>query len=168
MMNYLARIAAFTWLFVLSAVPLFSQDSAVYTWSVSSKKIAENKYELIFSTIGAHGWQLYSPAQTVPDLVTTELKFGDSAITQQGTFKEDGALKDIKSQAWDGQIVKVYDGPANWKTVISIAGTVPARLQGELSYGYGRGIEFYTATFPFAVPLEGGITADIRIKIPTI
>jgi len=166
-MNYLARIAVFTLLFVLSTALLFSQDSAFYNWSVSSKKIAENKYELVLSTNGVDGWLLYSPAQTVPDLVTTELKFGDSAITG-GTFKETGTLNDIKSPAWDGQVVKVYSGPTKWTTVISIMGTVPARLQGELSYGYGRGNEFYTATFPFNVSLEGGIVAEIRIKIPTI
>jgi cytochrome c biogenesis protein CcdA len=168
MMNYLARIAAFTLLFIHSVISLFSQDSAAYNWSISSKKISENKYELILSTNGVDGWQLYAPAQTVPDLLTTELKFEDSAISQQGTFDEDRTWKEVKSQAWDGQTVKIYNGPAKWRAVISIAGTVPARLQGQLSYSYGRGNEFYTGAFPFNVSLEGGIATEIRIRIPTI
>jgi hypothetical protein len=48
---------------------------------------------LIFSTTGVPGWQLYSPSQTIPDLSTTELKFGDSAIEQQKNFAETGLQK---------------------------------------------------------------------------
>lgn len=167
-MNYLTRIAFLTLFLLCSAVSTFSQTSTNYPWHISSEKIAGNRYELILSTNAVLGWQLYSPAQTIPDLITTELKFGDSAITLQGGFKEKGAMKEVKSAVWDGQAVKVYEGPTEWTAVISIAGTVPAKLQGELSYSYGQGNEFYTATFPFIVPLEGGIASEIRIKIPAI
>src|SRR5437773_5030898 len=75
---------------------VFAQDS-VYHWTVRSKKNGEGKFELIFSTPGASGWQLYSPNQTIPDFAAAELKFGDSAITQQNGFAETGEAKQINS-----------------------------------------------------------------------
>src|SRR5436190_19416285 len=104
------------------SVSVFSQDS-IYHWIVSSKKIADRKFELTFSTTGANGWQLYSPNQTIPDLVTTELKFGDSAITQQNGFTETGEAKKINSIPFDNARAKVYEGVTEWKTVINISGT---------------------------------------------
>lgn len=167
-MNYLFRIAAFSLLFSFLATALHSQDSANYKWSVSSKKIGEGKYELIFSTAGVPGWQLYSPSQTIPDLTTTELKFGDSAISQHAGLTEGGTSREVKSEAWDNRQVRVYEEGTEWKLLISISGTVPANLQGELSYSYGRSNEFYTGIFPFNVALEGGVASTLRIKIPGI
>ena len=167
-MNYFARIPAFSLFLIFCSVSLFSQEPVNYSWDISSKKISENKYELIFSTTGVTGWQLYSPAQTIPELTTTELKFGDSAISLVQGFAEIGPPKEVKSQAWDNETVKIYEGNTEWKAAISISGTVPAKLQGELTYSYGRGNEFYTGVFPFNVPLEGGITNAPRIKIPSI
>src|SRR5438034_3589404 len=168
MMNYFARIPAFSLFLIFCSMSLLSQEPVNYSWDISSKKISENKYELIFSTTGVTGWQLYSPAQTIPELTTTELKFGDSAISLVQGFAEIGPPKEVKSQAWDNETVKIYEGNTEWKAAISISGTVPAKLQGELTYSYGRGNEFYTGVFPFNVPLEGGITNAPRIKIPSI
>src|SRR5689334_24854675 len=96
-MNRLFRIIGFL-VFVFLSGDVFSQDSmSIYKWNVSSKKISEGKYELTFSTSGISGWQLYSPSQTIPDLSTTEIKFGDSAIDQQNNFDEKGSSKEIKS-----------------------------------------------------------------------
>ena len=167
-MNYFARIPAFCLFLIFCSMSLFSQEPVNYSWDISSKKISENKYELIFSTTGVTGWQLYSPAQTIPELTTTELKFGDSAISLVQGFAEIGPPKEVKSQAWDNETVKIYEGNTEWKAAISISGTVPAKLQGELTYSYGRGNEFYTGVYPFDVPLEGGITNAARIKIPSI
>src|SRR5437773_12332172 len=70
--------------FFLITLVVFSQDSQ-FKWTVTSKKIADGKYELNFSTNGVAGWQLYSAQQTIPELVS-ELKFGDSAIKQENGF----------------------------------------------------------------------------------
>jgi len=166
-MNRLFRIICLL-AFVLATNDLFSQDSLpVYEWNVSSKKTGEGRYELIFSTGGVAGWQLYSPSQSVPDLTTTEIKFGDSAIDQQKDFVENGSSKEIKSVAFNAQ-TRIYDGAAEWKKEITISGTIPGQLQGTLSYSYGRNDEFYTGTFPFTVSLEGGVASTTRIKIESI
>jgi hypothetical protein len=119
--------------FVFVSHDVFSQDSlSIYKWDVSSKKIGEGKYELIFSTTGVPGWQLYSPSQTAPDLTTTEIKFGDSTVDQQKNFAESGSSKEINSTPFDAK-ARVYEGPAEWKKQIIISGTVPAQLQGTLA-----------------------------------
>ena len=166
-MNRLFRIIGFL-VFVFVSGDVFSQDSlSIYKWDVSSKKIGEGKYELTFSTTGISGWQLYAPSQTIPDLTTTEIKFGDSAIDQQKNFDEKGSSKEINSTVFGGK-AKIYEDGAEWKKLITISGTVPAQLQGNLSYSYGRNDEFYTGNFPFTVSLEGGVASTTRIKIETI
>ena len=102
-MNHLFRIIGFLAFFFINN-DLFSQDSlSIYKWAVSSHKIGAGRYELIFSTGGVPGWQLYSPSQTAPDLTTTEIRFGDSAIDQQKNFAENGSSKEIHSTAFDAQ-----------------------------------------------------------------
>ncbi|HMG68637.1 MAG TPA: cytochrome c biogenesis protein CcdA [Chitinophagaceae bacterium] len=167
-MNQTGRILSFTITLFLLSLRLFSQNAAPYKWNVSSKKTGDGKYDLIFSTGGIKGWQLYSTSQSVPDLSITELKFGDSAIGQQDHFTEAGSLLEIKSQVFDNAKVKVYEGSTEWKKEITISGTVPAQLHGELSYNYGRNDEFYTGIFPFNVLLEGGVASTTRIKIQSI
>ncbi len=154
--------------FIFINLQLFSQDSAIYKWNVSSKKIGEGSYELVFSTKGVKGWQLYSPSQTVPDLAMAEINFGDSAIKQEKEFSESGMSKEIESPVFDNSNVKIYEDAAEWKKIITILGTVPAKLQGQLTYSYGRNDEFYTGTFDFNVSLEGGVVSSTRIKIQSI
>ncbi len=153
-MNHLFRIISFCFFLVFFVTSLHSQDSALYKWKISTRKIVQGKYELVFSTDGVKGWQLYSPSQTVPDLTTTELKFGDSAISQEGGFNEHGVVEEISSPVFDNAKVKLYKGPAEWRTVINIKGVVPAELQGSFQYTYGRGEEFYPTPYDFHVLLE--------------
>jgi cytochrome c biogenesis protein CcdA/thioredoxin-related protein len=168
-MNHILRITVYSFFFIFSSLYLFCQyPAAIYKWDVSSKKTGEGKYELVFSTEGVAGWQLYSPSQTTPDLTTTEIKFGDSTIHQQNDFAENGISKEIESPAFNNSKVKVYEGATEWKKLITISGTVPAQLQGALNYSYGRNDEFYTGSDSFNVALEGGVASAIRIKIESI
>ena len=158
---------AFLLSFLFLCIFSFSQDTAqVFHWKITSAKINDTIYELKFSTEGAKGWQLYSPAQTIPELITTELKFGDSAITQQTGFAESGTARTVSNSLF--QNVKIYEGPADWKTNISIHGVVPADLQGNFQYTFGRGEEFYPTPLSFHVALQGGVSATTRIRIETI
>ncbi|MER3498996.1 MAG: cytochrome C biogenesis protein [Chitinophagaceae bacterium] len=94
--------------------------------------------------------------------------FQDSAISVVGKFSESGQAVQINSSLFNGKKVKVYEGKTVWTTIIQISGEIPAQLQGTLNYSYGRGEEFYTGSFPFAVQLAGGVSAQSRIIIPTI
>ena len=161
--------SCFLFFLLIGSTALKAQDtSSVFAWKVSSKKAGDKKYELQFSTNGAKGWQLYAPNQLLSDVPTTEFIFSDSSVQLSGTTKDSGAVKTIQSIIFNTP-VKIYDGPATWKQLIEFKETVPANLQGTLSFTYGRNDEFYPATvFTYSVALEGGVAATTRINIPAI
>ncbi|HEY6062752.1 MAG TPA: thioredoxin family protein, partial [Chitinophagaceae bacterium] len=153
---------------VLSA---FSQDSvgAIQDWKITSKKIGENKYELLFNGAVSGNWQVYAPNQTLLDVKTTALQFSDSSIVQEGDFILETSPKEINSALFENAKVGIFETAVQWKAIISIAGTVPAKLQGTLFYTYGRNDEFYPSTrTPFVIALEGGVESTARIKISSI
>lgn len=148
----------------------FAQDSTAITgWKVVAKKTGEGKYELRFTVPGTNGWQLYAPNQVLLEIKTTELKFPDSSILQEGDFILSPTPKQITSPIFEGTTVNVFEANTEWKITININGTVPSKLQGTLFYTYGKNDEFYPSTaFPFVVALEGGIDAGDRIKVSSI
>ena len=150
-------------------VQAFAQDStAVQNWKVESKKTGEGKYELTFSAIIKDNWQLYAPNQILLEQKTTELKFADSNIIQEGDFMPGALPKEVNSIIFENTKVKVYETEAHWKATIKINGTAPAKLQGKLFYTYGKNDEFYPSTeFSFVTGLEGGVEAA-SIKIASI
>jgi thiol:disulfide interchange protein DsbD len=148
----------------------FSQDTtAVYNWNYTSKKIGEGKYELIFTTKGSDGWQLYAPNQEPGGVKTVELIFPDSSISTEGKFTDKGEFRTFNSPIFENTTVKVYEGPTEWKAVIIINGTVPAQLQGKLTYFYGSNDEFNSdMPLNFNVLLEGGVAAGTKIKVTSL
>ncbi len=161
---------SFCMIFIVLCGTAFAQDTtAVFKWKVTGKKLADHQYELQFTTSGAKGWQLYAPNQILGDVATTALQFSDSSIQSEKNFKDSGSVKTVNSKIFEGTAVKISEGPTTWKKVITIPGQVPATLQGEMQYTYGRSDEFYPSTaFDFSIPLEGGVAANTRIAISTI
>lgn len=169
MPRLLTRFLVFN-VFLSLSVTAFAQDStSVYSWKTSSKKTGEGKYELVFSTTGAKGWQLYAPNQEPGGVKSVELIFPDSSISIEGPFSETGESKTFTSKIFDNTAVKVYEGQTQWEAVINIKGPVPAQLQGTLSYFYGKD-DVFNSDLPlsFNIALEGGMAATTRIKIQTI
>jgi thiol:disulfide interchange protein DsbD len=66
------------------------QDSTAYKWEVSGKRIQDKIYELTFSTTGNSKWQLYGANESIADVPSVELQFGDSSIEIKKPFKESG------------------------------------------------------------------------------
>ncbi|HEU4634457.1 MAG TPA: cytochrome c biogenesis protein CcdA [Flavisolibacter sp.] len=154
--------------FLLTVFFAQAQDPAqAFQWKVHSKKLSDGKFEIIFSTQGNKNWQLYAP-QTLSDVPTAEVQFADSSIQAAKSIRDSGAVRTDQSALF-GTAVKLHEGPATWKEVVTLSGTVPANLQGTLLYTYGKGEEFYPSTpFAFSVPLEGGVAATSRILVPSI
>ncbi len=166
----LSRLLLLCFYSSLLSLASFAQDSTVpvHTWKAESKKIGEGKYELIFHAPAVAAWDIYVPNQVLLDVPVTELKFNDSSIRKQPDFIiVEGETKDINSSIFE-RVVKVHPGNVGWKAIIEIDGTVPAKLQGELLYSYGRNDEFYQQAFPFTVALEGGVETSTRIKVASI
>ncbi|HEX6849054.1 MAG TPA: thioredoxin family protein, partial [Chitinophagaceae bacterium] len=165
MWNILKRILSCLLLFI--SIASYSQDSAVYKWNYKSKKIAEGKYELVFSTDNTHGWQLYAPNQDLGGVKTVDLKFPDSGIIVDNGFSDEGSSKTFVSPIFE-ETVKVYEGKTEWKIPISIMGKVPAKLQGSLSYFFGKDDAFNPEFMNFNVELEGGVETTTTIDVPSI
>lgn len=164
------RLLAFFFFLSSFSSPLLAQDStSLYQWEISSHKTGEGTYELVFRTGPNGSWQLYAPAQPI-DLETTTIQFNDPSITLEGNIKEEGNVKEISSEIFEGSKVKVYEEGATWTAAIRFASkdSVPAKLQGQLMYTYGKGLEFYPVQQNFIVDLEGGIESAARIRIPSI
>lgn len=163
-------IITFSILFFI-ALSAFTQDSAgaVHDWKITSKKVGENKYELVFNGAITGNWQVYAPNQTLLEVKTTELQFSDSSIVQDGDFILEIPPKEISGVLFENAKVGIFETTVQWKAIITIAGTVPAKLQGTLFYTYGRNDEFYPSTrTPFVIALKGGVESTARIKISSI
>ena len=158
----------FCCLLIFISIASFSQDSAVYKWNYKSQRTGEGKYELIFSTNGITGWQLYAPDQELGGVKTVELKFSDSSIIIEKGFSTTGESKSFASTFFENTTVKVYEGLTEWRIPISINGKVPAKLQGKLSYFYGNNEAYNPESIDFNVEMEGGVETTTIIKIPSI
>lgn len=145
-----------------------AQDSP-FKWTVTSKKTGERTYELRFHTFGADTWQLYAPQQTISEVPAAELLIADSAIRIQNPFADSGTAKTVTTPLFESESFRVFEGPATFVFNIEIDGQIPAMLIGKMNYTYGKGEEFYSLiSFPFTVPLEGGVSSASRIKIASI
>lgn len=143
-----------------------AQENDVFKWKATGNRVAPNQYELVFTSEGAAGWQLYAP-QVLLDVPTTVIDFSDSAIQTSGPVKDSGKLIKIQSPIF-GQEVAMYEGPVVWKQLVTIKGTIPETLQDTLSFSYGKGEEYYQGMFVFTASLEGGTSVAKEIKIASI
>jgi thiol:disulfide interchange protein DsbD len=151
--------------FVFSA---HAQDSTAFQWQVSSKKISEKRYELVFKTQVRNNWQLYAPDQMLSDVPAAELTFADSNIVVEKTIRAEGNDTLVRVEVFN-QKLRVYEHEAAFIFTVRINGIVPAQLIGSMYFTYGKGDEFYPSNeFRFTVPVEGGISSADRIKIPSI
>ena len=149
----------------------FSQDSsttAVFQWTVKANKLTDKKFELLFSSTGGAGTQLFAPSQDLDGTASVELIFNDSSI-QLESFVANGNTKTITSPLFNNKQLMVSEGNANWKAVVEFKNAVPAQLLGKLSVFFNRGDEFSPdLPFAFNTGLEGGVVSGIRIKSAAI
>ena len=147
-----------------------AQDSSAkpaFSWQVSSKKIAEKKYELTFATPGVNGTQLYAPSQDFGGSASAELVFVDSSIVAE-SFVSTGATKKINSGIFEKEL-NVSEGKAEWKATVQFKDKVPAQLLGKLLVNYNKGDEFLQdIPFSFSASLEGGVASGGKIKTASI
>ncbi len=161
------RPGLLTIIFLGTAFFLMAQDvTQVFKWKVSSKKVSATEYELEFSTTPEKSWQLYAPNQDLSGVPSSTLSL-DSSIKHTSLFKDSGVTKVMSSGLFPIP-VKLYEQATSWKINIIFSGPAPAHLQGELTYAYGKNLEFYQENYKFSVPLEGGVEASSRILIPTL
>src|SRR5262245_40285489 len=99
---------SFFFISFFSSLLCIAQDSTINGWNISSKKIGENRFELIFTVPVSGGWQLYAPNQTLLEVKTTELKFVDSVVVQEGDFVLTETPRNITSPVFESSVA-VYE-----------------------------------------------------------
>ncbi len=167
------RIHLITAVFFLLLLPAsgFSQEISaipVYQWKVNSQKIAGGKFEIIFSTPGSPGSQLYAPSQDLDGTPSVGLDFSDSSAVVE-SFTSSGKTVSINPPVFSNKTFFVSEENVEWRAVIHFKNTVPAILLGKLSVFFNKGEDFLPdLPFTFNVALEGGMASGSRIKINSI
>jgi thiol:disulfide interchange protein DsbD len=155
------------WLILGSLSQLFAQDSTTaVTWTATSKKTGENKYQLKFSTKNEKGWEIYAPSIDFDGLKSAELIVPDSSITITQPLQSTTTGSNIKSEIFEGKSFEIFNGSTEFTAEITFASTVPAVLQTSLSFTYGKGDSFFPAEIAaFEIPMEGGKASTSKIVI---
>jgi thiol:disulfide interchange protein DsbD len=164
------RIKLLVVVLLLLQLDAFSQDSSVpvFKWTVKANRLAADKYELIFSSQGAAGTQLYAPSQDLDGTPSAELSFNDTSIIIE-KFTATGNTKNITSTIFSNKQFLITEGNAEWKAMLQFKNAVPAQLLGKLSVFFNRGDEFSPdLPFAFNASLEGGVASGIKIKTASI
>src|SRR5690349_15145545 len=125
------RLISFTVFLFFTSICSFAQDTAqVFRWNVSSKKIADHTYQLMFSTQGNASWNLYAPDQDLSGVQSASLTLNDSAFHLVDKFKQTGTIKEEPSKIFTDINEKIYSGATTWSQQIKIDGTIPQSVQG--------------------------------------
>jgi thiol:disulfide interchange protein DsbD len=160
------KSACLFFLFILFCIRGWSQDSTAITWHTHTEKINSVEYKLIFEVNIKPGWQLYGPGQDLSGTASMELNFADSSFAQHLSLKGETAGQKQQIPLFNNQSFILYTSPTRFNAILQIRGTVPARIFGSLNYYYGKADSFYSGSYSFSAPMEGGIQTGTRIRIP--
>jgi thiol:disulfide interchange protein len=168
-MRLFLRTAFITIISLFFSNVLTAQDSSFVQWEVSSKKISNTEYELVFKGKLKPGKFLYLFTKDAEGLDSIAVKFTDSAILNDGAMQIQQGSSSYADPLFDNKYVLVAKQDVSLSQKIKINGTVPAQLKGTLIFATGAAEEFLPAQeFLFDVKLEGGVAQTARIKINSI
>jgi thiol:disulfide interchange protein DsbD len=142
-----------------------SQDSTAIIWHAHTEKIKSGEYKIIFNVNIKPGWELYGPGQDLSGTPSMELSFADSSYSQHLVVKgeKEGIKRPVK--LFDNHSFFLFSDATSFNTILQISGTVPARIFGSLTYYYSKADSFYSGSYTFNAPLEGGVQTGTRIRI---
>jgi cytochrome c biogenesis protein CcdA len=136
-------------------------------WKAVSKKIANKKYQLVFSAENKNNWEIYAPDASFDGIPSGALVLPDSSIVTLQALKPASKGETVKSLLFEGQSYEVFKKNAEFVAEIEFPATVPAKLQVSINYSYGKDDSFFPGeTASFEIALEGGVAAKTRILIP--
>lgn len=138
-------------------------------WSVTSKKVAAQEYDLLLKGKPVAGKFIYLFSGAAEGLDSITVVFSDSSIVRTEAIQVLKGGANFADPVFDGAMVVVAKNEVELRQRIRIDGVVPAQLRGTLVYTTGGPDEFLPAQeFAFEVPLEGGVSQKDRIKIESI
>lgn len=136
-------------------------------WKAEAKKIDSKTYQLVFTTENKDSWEIYSPSADFDGLLAASIALPDSSIVIKEPLSSSKKGETVKSILFDGKSFEVFTKSAEFTTTISFQSTVPANLQINLNYTFGKKDSFYPGeSTSFELALEGGKKIESRMLIP--
>jgi cytochrome c biogenesis protein CcdA/thioredoxin-related protein len=160
-------LATLTVLFIF-IVPAFAQEDDPLKWTVTSKQVDSNKYEVIASATIPKGWHLYGSNPNVEGLDPVSFNFDYEKIQKQGAISYTGSSLIIDDAVFETK-VQVYTGDVQVKQLIIFTGSIPPVITGRTQYFIGKDLEFISKEPSFEISLAGAtITTTNNILLSTV
>ncbi len=110
--------------FIVSSFAGFCQQGPVQ-WSVTSKKIKDNQYELLVTGSVEANWYVYAENGTVPELKAIRVETGNDSILPDGAPQPIVSPVTIQETIFHARM-KVYQGRVQLRQRIIVKGKAPS------------------------------------------
>lgn len=111
-----------------------AQSSKQVKWSISSKKIADKKYEIHMTATINSGWHMYAQEVGVEGPLPTVFSFTKNPlVNMENKTKEVGKMIKVKEEVWGG-IVNYYEKTVDFVQVVTLKGNVKTNLNGKVVF----------------------------------
>jgi thiol:disulfide interchange protein len=143
------------------------QDNiAPIKWEGKSTRISPNQYQIELKASNPAAWDLYAPGINFEGIPSAALVLPDASIKIISPLLANagGILK--KSKVFEGANFEIYNTDITWHAGLEFSGPVPASIQLQLNYTYGRDDEFFPGeSTSIEINFEGGVAKAASLKI---
>jgi thiol:disulfide interchange protein DsbD len=163
MKNILLSLACF-FLLVFSTDAQSKNDPI--TWKGKTTIAGQNKYLVHLMAENKDGWELYAPDNNFEGIKSAEIILPDSSIKIYSPLQAIVAGEKISSSIFQGSTFEVFKKDVEWTIGLEFTQAVPAHLNIQLNYTYGKKDEFFPGEIS-TIPLdfEGGKESTSSLKI---
>jgi thiol:disulfide interchange protein DsbD len=119
---------------LLFATSVFGQSNKQVQWNFTSKKIAENTYEIHMTATVNGSWHLYAQEVGVDGPVPTTFSFTKNPLLViDKKVKEEGKLVKKKEEVWGG-VVNYYENKVNFIQVVKLKSNAKTNVAGKVEF----------------------------------
>ncbi|MBV4359807.1 protein-disulfide reductase DsbD domain-containing protein [Pinibacter aurantiacus] len=127
------KIALFLVAALVTTLSLSAQSTSQVKWSFSSKKVADNTYEIHMTATINGNWHMY--AQDGGDgPVSTSFAFTKNPLlTMDGKVKEVGKMKKVYEESFSSE-VRYYEKSVDFVQVVKVKGKAKTNVAGKVEF----------------------------------
>jgi thiol:disulfide interchange protein len=136
------------------------------TWKGKTTIAGQNMYLVHLMAENKDGWELYAPNNNFEGIKSAEIILPDSSIKIYSPLQAIVAGEKISSSIFQGSTFEVFKKDVEWTIGLEFTQAVPAHLNIQLNYTYGKKDEFFPGEIS-TIPLdfEGGKESTSSLKI---
>lgn len=148
---------------------LFAQDSSHVTWTASSSKTADGKFDIVLKGAIQQDWHLYARPDAGVGLAGIVIKLKDDNV-KAGTQTVVSALEAYTDPIFENSSQQVAKGNVEIKLPVSTGNPAPAELKLIITYDVAQKDNFIPEEQLVVVKLEGGVATKVNqsLLIPSI